>query len=102
MIARRNLLINVDQTVPVHIARVTAFGGIAEHPGAQRGMAPVGGNQKIAFRLRAVGKPDADAVVIFFAAGNAFAELHGVAAPEVEHFTLQFGAGHRAGAAAGA
>ena len=64
-------------------------------------MATVGGNQKISLRHRPVGKPDANAVGVFFAAGDAFTKLHGVASPEVEHLALQFSAGNRTGAAAG-
>ena len=65
-------------------------------------MAAVGGNQKIALRHRSVGKPDPNAVGVFFAAGNAFTKLHCLPSPEFEHFALQFGAGNRAGASAGA
>ena len=102
LVARRNRLINFHQTVPVNVACVAALRGIAEHVRAQRRMATVGGDQKIAFSHRPVGKPDANPVGIFFAAGDAFTKLHGVAPPEVEHLALQLGAGNRTGTAAGA
>ena len=65
-------------------------------------MAAVGGYQQIAAGAAAVGKPHRHAVGVFFTAGDAFAELHALPSPEIQHFPLQLCAGYRAGAAAGA
>ena len=98
---RGDLFVNLHQPVPVHVPGVAALRGVSQHIRANRRVAAVGGNQKIAHCRGAVGEGHAHARVVFAYAFDALAELHLVAPPEVQHFALKFSARDGAGAPAG-